>query len=89
MDEHKIISDTISRRAEKLIARIPQGVLDNFSTIFLAGNSLNGVRGDLDLFPQYPEAFPGNIWAQFKTVSEDWKLVSSTKNAQRDSKVNL
>ena len=80
IEKFDVIQDTIARRAEKLIEKVPlksfrkQGILD----LYLAGNSLNAVPGDIDLFPCGEKPFPSSLSRNFPNA---WKLVSSTKNA--------
>ena len=75
-----VIQQTIARRAQTLIEKIPletfrkQGILD----LYLAGNSLNAVPGDIDLFPCEEKRFPRDLWLSFPNT---WEPVSSTKNA--------
>ena len=77
--KNTVVTKTLRIRGDKLISKIPLNAFGGFPFLYLAGNSLNAVRGDLDLFPRQTDGhFPLDLWKKFP---EGWKPVANTRNA--------
>lgn len=78
-----VVKRTIIKRGARLLKRLPIGMLTSNQVVpsqklYIAGNSLNGVKGDIDVFP-YQDAFPLDQFRQ--NLLADWEWIVTTRNA--------